>query len=121
MRIFKTKRFDKFAQQHKINDSSLRAAVVCVEKGLIDADLGGNVIKQRVARMGQGKSSGYRTILIYLRGDKAFFVHGFSKSDQDNLSSDEEKWLKATANHLLSESLFKLLASGDFLEVKEND
>lgn len=121
MRIFKTKRFDKFAQQHKIQDSSLRAAVVCAEKGLIDADLGGNVIKQRIARMGRGKSGGYRTIIIYLRGKKTFFVHGFSKNDQDNLSPDEEKWLKATANHLLSESTLKLLASGDFLEVKKND
>ncbi len=68
----------------------------------------------------QGKSSGYRTIIIIRSGEKAFFVHGFTKNDQDNLSHDEERWFKDTAKYLLSESTLKLLASGDFLEVKKN-
>jgi hypothetical protein len=124
LRIFKTKWFDKFAQQNKIKDSSLRAAVICAEKGLMDADLGGNVIKQRVARMGQGKSGGYRTIIIYLRGEKAFFVHGFPKNDQNNLSSDEEKWFKNMAKQYLSlseDTVSTLLFWGDFREVNTHE
>ncbi len=119
--IFKTKRFDKFAQQNNIHDSMLIEAVDRAEKGLIDANLGSNVIKQRIARKGQGKSSGYRTLIIIRSGEKAFFVHGFSKNDQDNLSYNEENWLKSAAKYLLSEDILRLLASGEFLEVKEND
>ena len=96
-------------------------AVDRAEKGLIDANLGSNVIKQRIARKGQGKSSGYRTLIIIRSGEKAFFVHGFSKNDQDNLSYNEENWLKSAAKYLLSEDILRLLASGEFLEVKEND
>ena len=62
------------------SDAVLRDAVVRAEKGQIDADLGGDVIKQRIARPGQGKSKGYRTIIFFRRGARAFFVYGFAKS-----------------------------------------
>jgi hypothetical protein len=59
------------------------------EAGLVDADLGGGLIKQRVARPGQGKSGGYRTIVAYQRGDRAVFLFGFAKNERANLSADE--------------------------------
>ena len=61
VRIFKNKSFARFARKSGIADASLRKAVADAEKGLIDADLGGGVIKQRVARDGAGKSGGFRT------------------------------------------------------------
>ncbi|MCC9395659.1 type II toxin-antitoxin system RelE/ParE family toxin, partial [Enterobacter hormaechei subsp. steigerwaltii] len=63
MRIFKNQWIVKFAKKHKINDSELLEAVERADNGLIDADLGGGVIKQRIARQGQGRSGGYRSLI----------------------------------------------------------
>ncbi|KYC36279.1 hypothetical protein WA1_41880 [Scytonema hofmannii PCC 7110] len=84
MRIFKNAWFERFARKERLTDEALYAAVTRASKGLVDADLGGGIIKQRIARQGQGKSGGYRSIIIFRSGDKAFFVYGFSKSDLDN-------------------------------------
>ena len=68
----------------------LQAATVRdAEQGLIDADLGGGVIKQRVARAGQGKSGGYRTMIFFKAGTRAFFVHGFAKNEKDNIEHED--------------------------------
>jgi len=82
VRIFKSRWFQRFARKEGIADAVLREAVARAEKGQIDADLGGEVIKQRIARPGQGKSKGYRTIILFRRGAKAFFVYGFAKSQR---------------------------------------
>lgn len=58
-----------------------------VEAGLIDADLGSGLIKQRIARQGRGKSGGYRSILIVRSGERAIFVFAFAKSDKPVLSA----------------------------------
>ena len=65
MRVFKTKGFARFARRERISDANLGEAVRRAERGLVDADLGGGVIKQRVARPGQGKSGGYRVLVAY--------------------------------------------------------
>ena len=67
----------------------LREAVARAEKGQIDADLGGEGIKQRIARLGQGRSKGYRIIILFRRGAKAFFVYGFAKSRRSNIDDEE--------------------------------
>ena len=74
MRIFKNAWFERFARKQKLDAAALRDAIQRAERGLIDADLGGGVIKQRVARPGQGKSGGYRTIILYRQAHRAFFV-----------------------------------------------
>src|SRR5215472_10228570 len=71
------------------------------EKGQVDADLGGGVIKQRIARPGQGKSGGYRTIIFFRRSDRAVFAYGFAKSDRANIDADEEEQFKEAAGHVL--------------------
>jgi len=58
MRAFKTKWFARFARKEKIADATLVAAIERAERELIDADLGGGLIKQRVARQGKGRSGG---------------------------------------------------------------
>ena len=81
MQIFKNKWFSKFAKEEGIQDKELCETVRDAEKGLIDADYGGGVIKQRIARPNEGKSGGFRSIILYRQGEKAFFVFGFPKKD----------------------------------------
>lgn len=89
MRIFKNAWFCRFARREKIKDAVLKEAIARAERGLIDADLGGGVFKQRLARPGQGRSGGYRSIIIFQKGERAFFVYGFAKSDRENIDPDE--------------------------------
>ncbi len=121
VRIFKSRWFQRFARKEGIADAALREAVTRAEKGQIDADLGGGVIKQRIARPGQGRSKGYRTIILFRRGVKAFFEYGFSKSQRANINNDEETRFKEATKHVLAlteKQLAELLKRGDFVEVK---
>ncbi len=89
MRIFTTKWLARFARRERITDESLREAIERAERGLVDADLGGGVIKQRVARSGQGRSGGYRMLVAYRAGARAVFLYGFAKNERENIGSDE--------------------------------
>jgi hypothetical protein len=102
VRIFKTRWFARFARQQEIDDQSLCDAVARAERGLIDADLGGGVIKQRIARPNEGKSGGFRSIVLFRSGENAFFVFGFPKSAKDNIRTDELKGFKALAEEMLN-------------------
>jgi hypothetical protein len=79
--VFKNAWFARFAQKQRIPDKALLDAIERAEKGQINADLGGGVLKQRVARKGQGKTGGFRTIILYRAAERAFFVYAFAKSD----------------------------------------
>jgi len=121
VRIFKTKAFARFARRENLDDAALRRAVRDAERGLIDADLGGGVIKQRVSRPGKGKSGGFRTLVLYKTGTRAVFVHGFAKSDRANIREDERIALKALAAEMLAyddKTLAKVVASGTLSEVR---
>lgn len=94
-----------------------------MERGLIDADLGGHVMKKRLAVDGRGKRGGVRTLLAYKSGDKAFFVYGFAKNMRANVSTDELKALKQLAKELMSYSdkiLNKAIQHGALVEVEDN-
>ena len=96
-------------------------AIARAEKGQVDADLGGGVLKQRIARPGRGKSGGYRTIIVFRQGDRAVFAYGFAKSDRANLDAEEEKQFKEAARHVLrltQKQIEELVKNGDFVEVK---
>ena len=90
MRVFKTSWFIRFARKERISAQTLLDAIERAANGEIDVDLGGGVIKQRLARPGEGRSKGYRSIILFRREDRAFFVYGFSKSEQGNISEHEE-------------------------------
>lgn len=123
MRIFKNAWFERFARKQKIQDAALREAVQRAEQGLIDADLGGGVIKQRVARAGQGRSGGYRTLILYRQAHRAFFVYGFAKSQLANISAEEAATFKKAARHVLAltdEQLAALIQNGQFSEVDDH-
>ena len=123
MKVFKTKWFARFARNEQIADASLREAIARAERGLVDADLGGGLIKLRVARRRQGRSGGYRTIIAYRAGSKAFFLHGFAKSDRDNIGEDELIALKKFGRRLLTadaQTLNGMLADGSLKEVDDD-
>ena len=123
LRIFKTKAFARFARKAALGDAALCAAVSDAERGLVDADLGGGVIKQRIARQGQGKSGGFRVVILYRRGSKAFFVYGFAKSERENISQDELVALKELESEMLAYGEHEIagaIASGPLIEVNCN-
>lgn len=123
MRVFKSKWFEKWATGEGLNDETLLAAVAEMEDGLIDARLGGHVVKKRVALPGRGKRGGSRTLLAYRKDDKAFFVYGFAKNERENISSKELKALRLLATQLLSytnPALNKAIKAGELIEVHED-
>jgi hypothetical protein len=89
VRVFKTKWFGRFARKERLSDQKLAEAVREVEEGLHDGDLGGGLVKKRLARSGEGKRGGYRAIIVYLKGSRAVFLYGFAKSDKENLDPVE--------------------------------
>ena len=102
LRIFRNMAFTRFAKKSKISDVALCKAVMNAEQGLIDADLGGGVIKQRVAREGEGKSGGFRTMILFKTGTRAFFVHGFAKNIVDNICDNDLVLLRRLAAEMLN-------------------
>nr|WP_239952032.1 type II toxin-antitoxin system RelE/ParE family toxin [Dyella terrae] len=120
MLILKRKDFARWQAGEKLPDTTLCKAAKEMESGLIDADLGGHLYKQRVARPGGGKSGGYRTLLSARIGSRYVFLHGFPKSDKANIAQDEKKALQFTGKVFLElspEALSKALQAGVLLEV----
>ena len=124
MRIFKNAWFQKFARKEEIDDATLCDAISRAEKGLIDADLGGGLLKQRVGRPGAGKSGGYRTLIFFRADERAIFAFGFAKSARANLDRDEEAIFKKAAKFTLAFSEVQMdteVEKGRLVEVKCDD
>lgn len=122
MRIFKTRAFSRWATKEGLTDDTLRSAVDEMARGLIDAELGGQVCKKRVAVGGQGKSGGVRTLVAFRLEDKAFFMHGFAKNARANISDKELYALKLMARELLRygcDALDQALCAGALVEITE--
>jgi hypothetical protein len=120
VRVFKNSWFTRFARKEGIADDELRAMVNQLEAGQWDADLGGGVYKQRLARPGKGKSGGYRIILFFKSGDRTFFVYGFAKPVRANIDDKELRRLKTLARinlGLPDRLLDEQIASGQWLEL----
>ena len=124
MRIFKTKWFIRFARKEDLTDASLHEAVNRVERGLFDAELVGGLIKQWVARSGEGRSGGFRTIIAYRKAEMAFIIYGFAKSELDNVDASDILLLRKAAKSYLEVSeteLRALIQDGELLEIVVND
>lgn len=124
VRVFKTQWFGRFARKERLSDQKLVEAVREVERGLHDGDLGGGLIKKRMARAGEGKRGGYRTIIVYHRGKRAVFVYGFAKSDKADLSPVELREYQKLVQLFLRFSeadIAKALQGGELQEVKNDD
>lgn len=101
VRVFKTRHFSRWMRKTELTDQALCAAVDEMKRGLVDADLGGGVVKKRVGLAGRGKRGGARTLLATNRGNRWFFVYGFEKSERANISAAELEALQAIADDLL--------------------
>jgi len=124
MRAFKIKAFAKWASGEGLSDDALASAVVEMEKGLIDAKLGGQVVKKRVALPGRGKRGSTRTLVAFRQGNKAFFIYGFAKNERANISDKELRALKMLAKELMSytaATLTKATKAGELIEIEVND
>lgn len=120
MSVYKTKEFSKFARKADLGSEALLEAARAVASGQWDADLGGGVFKQRIARQGGGKSGGFRTIILFKVGGHSFFIHGFAKNEKANVTPRELKALKKLAATFLgldAEALKKVSAAGEIAEV----
>ncbi len=121
MRIYKTKTFRRFQRKESMADAALCEAVKRAEEGSVDAKLGRNLIKQRVAREGAGRRSGFRTIIAYRVGMRAVFIYGFAKSKEDNITAADEQDL-ANAGALLlgldADGIETLIVEGELWEVE---
>lgn len=120
MSVYQTKEFSKFARKARLGNLELLEAAKTVAAGRWDADLGGGVFKQRIAREGGGKSGGFRTIILFKVGGHSFFVHGFAKNDKANITPKELKALKKLAVVFLgldAPALEKARAAGEITEV----
>lgn len=123
MRVFKTRWFVRFTRRERITDRTLWDAVDRADRGLIDADLGGGVIKQRLARSGQGKSGGYRIIAVYRTKTRAIFVFGFAKSGKVDLDPDELEGYRELAKAYLAKNEIDMdsyVAAGALKEVMDD-
>ncbi|MBO9352965.1 type II toxin-antitoxin system RelE/ParE family toxin [Bordetella petrii] len=120
MRIYKTRQFHHWALREGLQDQALVAAVAEMESGLIDAVLGGHVMKKRIALPGRGKRGGARTLVAYCAGSVAFFMYGFAKHERDDINGRELKALRQLAGVQLALTLAQLhvaLRQGALIEV----
>lgn len=120
MAVYKTRWFDRWARKEGLAASSLCAAVQEMTLGLVDADLGGGLVKKRIGRAGKGKSGGYRTLVATNKGNRWVFVFGFPKNERSNIDKDEAAALKKLAAHLLSltsQAVTKAKQAGELIEV----
>jgi hypothetical protein len=120
VRIFKNKWFHRFASKEGITDSELKEVVKQLENGQFYADLGGGVYKMELARKGEGKHGGYRSIVIFKSEFRSFFIYGFPKSKRDNISDKELRVFRGKAKDNLSftdEEISQLLKNETFIEI----
>ena len=123
MGIFKTKEFARFARREAVPDARLLEAANRATNGLVDADLGGGLIKQRVARQGQGRRTGYRTLMAFRAGQHIVFLYGFAKSERDNIGPDELEFWRRVAMGLLTMTDAQwrnMIATREVIEVKND-
>ena len=119
-RILMTRTFSSWLRKTLLNDTALLQAIDEMERGLVDADLGGNVYKKRVALPGRGKRGSTRTLIATNRENRWIFMFGFEKNDRENITQAELAYLQKAAQVFLGYSDAELLlaiAREDFLEV----
>lgn len=122
MRIFQTKWFARWALKEGLSEQALCEAVLELEQGLIDANLGEHVVKKRAGLAGRGKRDGVRTVLAFKVKEKAFFIYGFAKNQRENISDNELRALKLLAANLLAYdhlALEKALQAQELCEVHD--
>ena len=120
LQVFATKTFARWMRKNKVTQEDLLDATQEMVNGLFDADLGGYVVKKRLALHGRGKSSGARAIVATKFGVRWFFLFGFEKNERSNIDCDELKSLQQLALTLLSfdtDQLANAVIAGELIEL----
>ncbi len=102
MKKLTTKWFKKWSKKVNLSNQDLLETIQNLESGLSVSDLGGNLFKVRVKREHSGKSSGFRTIIVFKSGEKAIFLYGFGKNEKENIDKSELQYLKTLGYDLIS-------------------
>ncbi len=121
--VYKSKTFARFAKKARITDSDLWKTAQLANEGMIDADLGRGVVKQRIARAGEGRSGGSRSIILFRKNDRAVYVYGFEKKDRANIRPDELEAFRELAKVILGYTkaeIEKRVEDGALLKVKND-
>lgn len=118
-RVFKTRHFGRWMRKAGLSDQALCQAVEEMAGGLIDADLGGGIVKKRVGLAGRGKRGGARTLVATNKGTRWFFVFGFEKNERANISDEELEGLQGIAADLLSRTIRQLDEAVEDLSLQE--
>ena len=124
VRLLKTRTFARYARKEGLTDEALCDAAAEVERGLVDARLGGFLIKKRVRKGSRGKSGRFRTILAHRQGQRLIFMFGFGKNEQDNISKEERQVLLKLGDELMGynkSALSKAIRVGELLEIACDD
>ena len=122
--VFKTRYFSRWMRKTELTDKALRGAVAEMVRGLIDADLGGGLVKKRIGLAGRGKSGGARTLIATNKADRWFFVFGFEKNERANIEDDELEALQQIAEQLLvrtARQLDQAVKDGSLLEIHDDN
>ena len=98
----------KWAKKENVTDKAIKKAVTEMQNGLIYAELGDGLCKQRIARQGQGKRGGHRTLIAFKKDDRSIFVFGFSKNERDNINEEDKKKYRELAQFYLNLSYSQL-------------
>jgi hypothetical protein len=120
VRVFKTKWFSRWARKQGVEDSALLMAVAEMAAGLVDADLGGHVVKKRIPLAGRGKRGGARCIVAYRSDHHTYFMYGFAKNERDNIDADELeafRILAADLQHYNAASIARAIEADQLSEV----
>lgn len=123
MSVYTTRCFQKWADKEGLQGKALLVAAEEIDNGLIDARLGGHVVKKRIALTGRGKRGGARALVAYQRANRTFFVYGFAKNERSTISEKELKALKLLANQLLGLSereMASAIKAGELIEVVDD-
>ncbi|MBI5816507.1 MAG: type II toxin-antitoxin system RelE/ParE family toxin [Nitrospinae bacterium] len=107
-RVFVTRHFARWISKTDLPRKALLKAVCEMQAGMIDAGLGGGLVKKRVALPGRGKRGGARTIVATNKDDRWIFIFGFSKNERDNISESELEAFKMIASDLMRMSIMEL-------------
>ncbi|MGA8585778.1 MAG: type II toxin-antitoxin system RelE/ParE family toxin [Roseiarcus sp.] len=121
MHIFQSREFRRDAERDGVRDEDCEKAVRKAESGLIDAALGGGLIKQRIATGNRGAAKGSRAVIFYKRGELAVFLHVFPKSHKASLTKSELiEYLKIARSleGLTEAKLNELVAAQGWRELK---
>lgn len=126
MRVFVSKTFDRWARREGLGDAALLRAAIETAAGNFDADLGGFLFKKRIARRGEGKSGGYRTIIGFRKGasDRIAFLFGYAKNERDNIEMKDLEDLSDVARSLLTaddDVLARLVDAGRYRKLEAEE